>query len=902
MIRTPDQRVRVVVSSTLEELSEERAVVKQAIEEMRLTPVMFELGARAHPPRQLYQSYLEQSDVFIGIYWNQYGWIASDMEISGLEDEYRLSGTKPKLIYVKSSNERQARLHGLISEIEKQGSLAYKRFNNAWELQELIENDLAALLSERFLSKPIEGLLEQKIYFNSIPTPFHDLIDRVAEKEIILDLMFTKQKRLISLIGMGGTGKSRLAIEIARHALPRFKHGACFIGLASIKEHIHLESGIAMALGLSDASKQSLRETLLSYLSDKNLLLVLDNFEHVLPGAELISELLSRTHDLSILVTSRTALNLRAEHLVPLSPLSVAQIKPLQLEEALRIPALRLFIERANSVNPRIEWNPDNLDAISRICDCLGGLPLAIELAAQRVRYNTPVLLLKGMEKTLDVLSGGARDLPGRQQSFRATLDWSYNLLNEEDQKLFRILSIFQNGWYLDAVIPISGLNPDECRSGIERLIDAGLIRIKSIEGNDMRFDMLQPIDEYSEELFEKDPQNGMIQMTFFRYHIDLALNISPSLLSLKYTRDWLPRILADYENFRMAFHLAIKYNDKKSSSIIINTMANYWIHVGLQNEGLRWIKEAGLDHLIDWKSFNAEEINIYANTMLCSGIFRFFPAEFIAANQKLLIAKEMFEFIGENKGIARCLTYLGLNGLSMGDLNSADYFTEAIRIGKQASDYYSVFLAMTFQAEYYALSGNIDEAKKQLEQVEALLKDKETGAKLEGFDDLQPIFFLEKGNVFIAGGDLETAYDAFVHSIKLFEGKKLRTSLGYAVGGLGIILVLRKETAKAKPVLLNGLNIGREQGDVIIALIQLKLLVCCLIEEKVLTDIIELLDEIYAHFHYYSYSPWSVDIIAAKWIEKRLLENNMDYTFKPRPRSQGFDQLIQSVLFHFND
>lgn len=902
MIRTPDQRVRVFVSSTLEELSEERTVVKRAIEEMRLTPVLFELGARAHPPRQLYQSYLEQSDVFIGIYWNQYGWIASDMDISGLEDEYRLSGTKPKLIYVKSSTNRQPRLSDLISEIEKQGALAYKRFKDALELQELIQNDLAALLSERFLGTPIEGLLGQKIYFNSIPTPFNDLIDRVAETKLILELMFSKQKKLISLIGMGGTGKSRLAIEIARQALHRFKHGACFIGLASIKDHIHLESGIAMSLGLSDASKQSIRETLLSYLSDKNMLLVLDNFEHVLPGAELISELLSRTHDLTILVTSRTPLNLRAEHLVPLSPLSIAQIKPLQLEEALRIPALRLFIERANSVNPRIEWNPDNLDAIYRICDCLGGLPLAIELAAQRVRYNTPVLLLKGMEKTLDVLSGGARDLPGRQQSFRATLDWSYNLLNEEDQKLFRMLSIFQNGWFLDAVIPISGLNPDECRAGMERLIDAGLIQIKNMKGNEMRFDMLQPIDEYSEELFEKDPQNGAIQQSFLSYHITLASNITPTMLSVNYTRDWLPRILADYENFRMAFHLAIKNQDKKSSSIIINALATYWMYVGLQNEGLRWIDEAGLELMADWKSRTVEEINIYANTMLCAGIFRFFPAEFKAANQKILMALEMFEFTGEQKGKARCLTYLGLNGLSMGDLSSADYFNEAIRIGRLASDFYSVFLSMTFQAEFYALSRDLEKAKKQLEQVEELLKDKQTGSNLEGFDDLLPIFFLEKGNVFISGGDLDTAYDAFVHSIKLFEEKKLRTSLGYAVGGLGMILILRNETEKAKSLLLNGLNIGREQGDVIIALVQLKLLMCWLLQKNVSDAHIELLDEVYAHFHHYNYSPWSVDIIAAKWVEKQLFEKNKSYSFKPRPRSMSFDQLIQKVLSHFSE
>ena len=902
MIRTPDQRVRVFVSSTLEELSEERSVVRKAIEEMRLTPVMFELGARAHPPRQLYQSYLEQSDVFIGIYWNQYGWIASDMDISGLEDEYRLSGSKPKLIYVKSSDTRQPRLNDLISEIEKQGSLAYKRFKDALELQELIQNDLAALLSERFLSTPAEGLLDQKIYFNSIPTPFHDLIDRVSETEIILELMFSKQKRLISLIGMGGTGKSRLAIEIARQALPRFKHGACFIGLASIKEHIHLESGIAMALGLSDSSKQSIRETLLSYLSDKNLLLVLDNFEHVLPGAELVSEILSRSRDLFILVTSRSALNLRAEHLMPLAPLLVSDTRPGQLKEAVRIPALKLFIERANSVNPRIDWNKDNLDAISRICECLGGLPLAIELAAQRVRYSTPVLLFKGMEKTLDVLSGGARDLPGRQQSFRATLDWSYNLLNEEDQRLFRILSVFQNGWFLDAVIAVSGLNPDECRFGMERLIDAGLIRIKSIEGNELRFDMLQPIDEYSEELFNHDSDRDHIHRAYLAYYVQIVSGLSPTRLTVNYRKFWFPLIKADFENFRTAFRAAIKNNDKKSACIIINALSTNWMYEGLQNEGLRWIEESEVRHLGEWRSLPAEVIMIFANSILTSGIFRFFPADFSGANHDLNLAKEMFEFIGESIGVSRCYSYLGLNGLSSGDVNSVRFFHEAIRIGTQARDYYSVYISTIFMAEYYVLIHDFEQARKQIDQAKDLLMLQDDEREYYGIQDLEPMYHLEKGNVYLSLGDTDIAFDSYARSIRVFEEKKLKTSLGYALEGIAVIHLFRGEIEKAKSTSLVGLNTGREQGDVIIALVSLKLLVGCLLIEDQSEKIIELLDEIFAHFHHYNYSSWSSDALASKWVLDRLIQKNINYSFKPRARKLSFDELMQAVLANYPD
>ena len=212
MISTPDQRVRVFVSSTLEELAEERKVVRKAIEELSLIPVMFELGARAHPPRQLYQAYLEQSDVFIGIYCNQYGWTAPEMDISGLEDEYRMSVSKPRLIYVKTSATRDPRLNQLIRDIEKQGSLAYKMFQDLKELQDYIENDLAALLSEKFRSETQKEAPQQKIFFNNIPQPFHELIGRGEEKKNLEELLLNQHKRLVTITGMGGTGKSRLAI------------------------------------------------------------------------------------------------------------------------------------------------------------------------------------------------------------------------------------------------------------------------------------------------------------------------------------------------------------------------------------------------------------------------------------------------------------------------------------------------------------------------------------------------------------------------------------------------------------------------------------------------------------------------------------------------------------------
>jgi len=896
MISTPDQRVRVFVSSTLEELAEERKVVRKAIEELRLIPVMFELGARAHPPRQLYQAYLEQSDVFIGIYWNQYGWTAPEMDISGLEDEYRMSGSKPRLIYVKSSTSRDPRLDRLIRDIEKQGSLAYKLFQDLRELQEYIENDLAALLSEKFRSETQKESPDPKIFFNNIPQPYHELIGRQEEKKNLEDLLLGQHKRLITLTGMGGTGKSRLAIEIGFAALAHFEHGVCFVSLGSIRDHDQLESCIALALGLSNASSQALRETLLSYLSDKRLLLILDNFEHVLEGAGLLSDILSRTRQVSILVTSRSSLNLRAEWIFPLSPLPVSGKVECGESGNIELPSLKLFMERANSVNPRINWNTDNLEAAAVICFRLGGLPLAIELAAMRTKYNSPVQLLKGMEKSLDLLTGGARDLPGRQQSFRATLDWSYRLLSPEDQEIFRIMSIFQDGWYADTLRSVSGLPAETCAAATERLLDAGLIRLKNIDP-EPRFDMLQPIDEYAGELFESDMEKDPVRDRFLQFYVDLAKDISPSLLTVNYNRNWLPMLRTDYENFREAFQIALFRQDKKSAATLINAVGTYWMFEGHQNEGLLWLSQAGLNEPGDWRTLSKEEVHVYANSMLCSGIFLFFPARFEEAIRDLKIGRDMFETIQDYRGMSRCLTYLGLISLSTGDLEGKSYFNEAIRRGNESGDYFSVFISTTFLSEYYLLTGDSAQAIQQIGEIDFLLNQRYTGPNYAVMQSYQPIFYVEKGNVFLYAGDLETARQAFEESIRLFDQSGLKTSKGYAFVGLAIVHGLRGDYAHAKKTSLRGLSTGRELGDVIIILVNLKVFLSSLIGEGEWKSSLPLLDEVFAFIRHYKYASWTGDKITDAWIQGLLDQKQLKTNPGTDVPKITLDELIQKTL-----
>src|SRR6516162_6441345 len=256
LIRTPDQRVRVFVSSTLTELADERQAVRDAVTRLRLVPVMFELGARPYPPRPVYQAYLAQSQVFVGIYWQSYGWVAPGEQASGLEDEYQLSAGLPRLIYVKSpAPDREPRLTELLARIREEGGTSYQHFSAATELQQLVENDLAVLLSERFeRTRPDVGAAPEAALAGTLPVPVTPLVGREREVAAVEDLIAAEGVRLVTLTGPGGVGKSRLAIETARLLGTGFADGVRFVELAAVPAPDLVAAAIATALGLSTSA------------------------------------------------------------------------------------------------------------------------------------------------------------------------------------------------------------------------------------------------------------------------------------------------------------------------------------------------------------------------------------------------------------------------------------------------------------------------------------------------------------------------------------------------------------------------------------------------------------------------------------------------------------------------
>jgi predicted ATPase len=507
-IRTPDQRLRVFISSTLGELADERAAVRSSVEQLRLTPVMFELGARPHPPRALYRSYLAQSDVFVGIYWQRYGWVAPDMTVSGLEDEFVLSDGMPRLLYVKRpASEMEPRLADMLARhLQAEGASSYKPFRSAEELHDLLLDDLALLLTERFDGARDEMPSEQQPRHN-LPTQTSTFLGREAELREIRDLIATDEVRLVTLSGPGGSGKTRLATRVGMELVGRFADGVFFVDLSAERNAEGVFAAVAGAAGINVATDARPLDALVGELGDRHVLLVLDNFEQVKPAAVGVVELLERCPNVKVLVTSREALRVRGERVLPVPPLSLPP--PGDAAAVGASEAVQLFCDRAAAVQPGFRLTDANAAAIAAICSHLDGLPLAIELAAGRVPLFGVDDLLGRLENRFDVLRGGAHDLPQRQQTLRDAIAWSYDLLTDDEKRALALFAVFSDARLTDiedTARRVPGLDVDVVEA-LGALVDKSLVRSSPGSDGRPRFSMLQTIREYAVEQCDAIPE-----------------------------------------------------------------------------------------------------------------------------------------------------------------------------------------------------------------------------------------------------------------------------------------------------------------------------------------------------------------------------------------------------------
>jgi predicted ATPase len=594
-IRTPDQRLRVFVSSTLAELAEERAAVSRAISALRLTPVLFELGARPHPPRELYRAYLAQSDIFVGLYWQRYGWIGPGMDISGLEDEFRLSGSIPRLLYVKApAPDREARLTAMITELQSEGAVSYRSFHTPRELGHLVRDDLALLLSERFTSSvrlvdDAEAPTSQaadKHGSRSLPSTSTSLIGREQDIANVTKLLQSPETRLVTLTGPGGVGKTRLAIAVAEGA-ERFR-GAMFVPLASVIEPALVLPRIATGVGGAVDGSRSPLDVVVEHLGNAPTLLVLDNLEQVVGVAPELEELLARCAGLTILVTSRATLRLRAEREYPVGPLTVPVFshRP-TVEELGAWPAVRLFVDRARAVRYDFALTESNAMAIVEIGRRLDGLPLAIELAAARTRLLDPSSLLARLEDRLDALGEGPVDLPERQRTIRATVAWSVELLEHAEQQMLATLSVFVEGWTTEAAMRVADLTEDRTLDLLDVLAGHSLVNVDVTDAGP-RFSMLASVRDFASERLAAGPDSAGVERRHAEYFGGLVENAD---WPAQRQAEWADRLRTEEENLRVAIRWFLSH-DIAPLPHMFRILWLFWQMRGRMPEGRAWIDE----------------------------------------------------------------------------------------------------------------------------------------------------------------------------------------------------------------------------------------------------------------------------------------------------------------------
>jgi predicted ATPase len=809
LIRTPDQRLRVFVSSTLQELAAERQAARAAVEQLRLAPVMFELGARPHPAQELYRAYLDQSHLFIGIYWQRYGWVAPDMTISGLEDEYLLSGSKPKLIYIKSpALDRELRLTEMLDRI-KSDNLSYKYFSNCDELREAIENDLAMVLSESFETTqpseaPIISVPPRRTNLTQPPTP---LIGRERELAEVCALLSQDTVSLITLIGLGGAGKTRLAWQVALDQLDHFADGAFFIDLAAISDPDRVPGLLAATLDVREtAGSRSLFDSLKSYLSSKQMLLVLDNFEQVIAASPLIADLVQSCPALKLLATSRTPLHIRAERKFPLPPFSAPDQQQWHDLNALEHnAAIHLFIDRASVARPGFALTADSAPAIAEICARLDGLPLAIELAAARTKILSPHMLLDRLRQNRDVLKSAARDVPERQQTLHNTIKWSYDLLDDDAQRLFRRLAIFAGGWTLDlaeTVCNSDGALQDKVFDSLETLLDNSLIKSIEAAHGEPRFSMLQTVHEYAWQRLLESGEAEPVQCWHAENFLALAEQANLYARTIN-QREWIDRLEAEYDNLRAAHEWFHQQPDRIPDDLrLAGVMFLFWFARGRWTEARQWIDRTLQRPLPDGMSPQRAQV------LNCAALLAVQQSDSVKAVACLNESIAYTRPTGDRLNLAYALAIQGLAMQSGGDSPSARALhAESIALFRALKDHWGLGFALFLDGMAAYWQGDYAAARAAYE--ESIILFRTIGDKWRAAGPLGRLGDLD----FRLGKNAE-ARRLYLESLTLFREANDKSGIATSLNPLGAVALQENDLDQASAYYQEGLAINQELGD----------------------------------------------------------------------------------------
>jgi predicted ATPase/DNA-binding XRE family transcriptional regulator len=638
-----------------------------------------------------------------------------------------------------------------------------------------------------------------------LPAPATALVGRDRDVEAVVGLIGGPETRLLTLTGPGGVGKTRLATEAARALLAAgsFPDGAFFVALAPLADASLVLPTIARSVPeAGETESLSPSASLRAYLRDKRLLLVLDNFERLLEAAPEVAALMEACPGLAVLATSRAPLRVRGEREYPVAPLGVPDPTGApRLEDVVGAPAVELFVRRARQASPGFEPSEANAAAVAAICWRLEGLPLAIELAATRVRFLGPTALLSRLDRALE--ASGARDLPERQRTMRATLDWSHDLLSEPEKNLFARLSVFAGGFDLEAAETVGedrGSDAEDVLVLLGRLVEQSLVLAEpGKEGGGLRYRMLEPVRQYARERLGEGGEEYETRRRHAAYYLSLAERARPKLQGRE-EGEWLDRLEAENDNLRAAIGWSLGRGDAQMALRLGAALWYFWYKRGHLSEGRRWLEEA-LAKSHSSTPARAEALN-------GAGALARNQADYEQAQgwleESLLLKREL----GDKKGTAEVLINLGTVAFDRGDYpRSTALESESLSLWRELGDRWGIALALNNLGITTRAQGDLAEAASLHEESLDLFRALEdTGGIALVLSNL--------GKVAEEEDEYARAATFYRESLDLYRELGEKRGIALLTGRLGGISRVQADYARAAALYDESLLLHMELGD----------------------------------------------------------------------------------------